>query len=101
MIKEIVYSVLFNHPDRPIGPKTGPQDTWSTSYPDKLEFKDIDKHLELLQERHKAIFAKITTYTVEVEEDGYFNLDEATKKTEYEWKSGKPVTKIREKEIQY
>lgn len=96
MIKEIVYSVLFNYPDRPIGPKTGPQDTWSTSYPDRLDFKDIEKHLQLLKERNKAIYAKITTYTVEVDEDGYFDFDEATKRTEYEWYNGKSITKIRE-----
>ena len=88
--------MLFNHPNRPIGPKTGPQNTWSTSYPDRLEFEDIDEYLELLQERNKAIYAKITTYTVEVDEDDYFDFDEAIKETVYEQYSGKPIVKIKE-----
>lgn len=94
MLKELVYSVLFNHPDRPTGPSS--QNTWSTSYPNMLEFKDTDKHLQLLKERNKAIYAKITTYTVEVDEDNFFVFDEATKRTEYEWYDGKSITKIRE-----
>lgn len=96
MIKEFVYSIHFNHPSKPIGPKTGPQDTWSRSYPDRLEFKNIDSHLNLLKEKYGAIYADIITTTVEVDEDGYFDIDEAIEEDVYKWYDGKPITKTKE-----
>lgn len=89
MIKELVYYIQFNHPDKPIC-----MDTWSTSYPTRLEFKDIDQQLDMLKKQWKAIGGNIVTVTLDVEDD-YVDYDEAIKRTHYQW-DGKQIKKIKE-----
>lgn len=91
MIKEYVHHIWFNHPTKFSFPKRD----WDKSYPDRLEFKDIEKHLQILKDKYGADGGTIVTCTVEVEDDDYFDFDESIKKTQYKW-DGNTITKIKE-----
>lgn len=91
MKKEFVHHIWFNHPTKFSFPKRD----WDKSYPDRLEFKDIEKHLQILKDKYGADCGTIVTCTVEIEDDGYFDFDESIKDTVYNW-DGKTVTKIKE-----
>ena len=91
MEKEYVHHVWFNHPTKFSFPKRD----WDKSYPDKLEFKDIDTHLQLLKEKYGADEAIIVTCTVDVDDDNYFDFEESSTVTTYKW-DGKTITKTKE-----
>lgn len=91
MEKEYVHHIWFNHPTK----FTFPTRDWDKSYPDGLEFKDIEKHLQILKDQYGAEYATIVTCTVEVENNGHFDFDESIKSAQYKW-DGKTITKIKE-----
>lgn len=92
MTKEFIHHIWFNHPTKFSFPKRD----WDKSYPNRLEFKDIEKYLQELKDKYNADGTNIVTCTVEVEDDGYFDFEESIKDTFYKWDS-KTITKTEEK----
>lgn len=47
MTKEFIHHIWFNHPTKFSFPKRD----WDKSYPNRLEFKDIEKYLQELKDK--------------------------------------------------
>lgn len=97
VIKDYVYSIQFNHPQTPNG--SNPNYTWSTAYPNQLEFSNVKSYLDNLDKQYTTKHAYILVCTVEVDEGRHYDYDESIKEAIYYWDGKKEIMTKQKEEI--